>query len=59
MASVIMKSVCQNLTAIPSLCIDIVQDVRFTRRSVNDIHQALALDFSNPITADEVISRGP
>ena len=54
MASAIMKLIYhmeliyQDLTAIPSLCIDIVQDVGFSMRSINDIHQALMLDIQIP-----------
>lgn len=57
-ASVITDLVKNNLTAIPSLHIDIVKDIRFSRRTTNDKIQALVLDFSNSATANEVIDQG-
>ena len=57
-AAVITKLVKQNVTAIPSLHIDIVKDIRFSRRTTNDNSHALVLDFSNPATANDVISHG-
>lgn len=57
-AAVITKLVQQNVTAIPSLHIDLVKDIRFCRRTTNDNSQALVLDFSNRVTANGVINLG-
>ena len=57
-AALITDLVQHNVTAIPSLHIDIVKDVRFSRRTTDNDNSALLLDFSNPVTANEVISQG-
>ena len=57
-AAAITKLVKNNLTAIPSLHIDIVKDIRFSRRTTNDNTQALVLDLSDAATANEIILRG-
>ena len=57
-AAVITKLVQQNVTLIPSLQIDVIKDIRFSRRTTNDNSQALVLEFSNPSIANEVIACG-
>ena len=57
-AAVITRLVKDILKAIPSLHIDIVKDIRFSRRTTNDNTQALVLDFSIAATANEVIHQG-
>ena len=57
-AAVITDLVKNNLTAIPSLHIDIVNNIRFSRRTTNDSIQALMVDFSDFLTANEVINQG-
>ena len=52
------KLVQQNVTVISSLHIDLIRDIRFSRRTTNDNSLALLLDFSNPVTANEVIDHG-
>ena len=56
--AVITKLVQQNVTLIPSLHIDVIKDIRFSRRTTNDNSQALVLEFSNPSIANEVIACG-
>lgn len=55
-AVVIMKLVQGNVTAIPSLHIDIVKDISFSWPTTNGDSQALVLDLSHPVTANEVIT---
>ena len=57
-AAVITKFVKQNFTAIPSLHIDIIRDIGFSRNTTHDNTQALVLDLSNAVTANEVIHQG-
>lgn len=57
-AAVITDLVKNNLMAIPSLHIDIVRDIRFSRPTTNDSIQALVLDVSDILTANEIIDQG-
>ena len=57
-AAVITELVQQNVTFIPSLHIDVVKDIHFSRRTTYDNSQALVLEFSNPSIANEVIACG-
>lgn len=57
-AALITDLVKQNVAAISSLHIDVVKNVLLDRRTTYDDSQALILCFSNPITANEVISHG-
>ena len=57
-AAVITRLVKDNLKAVPSLHIDIVKDIRFSRRTTNDNTQALVLDLSDAAIANEVIHQG-
>ena len=57
-AAVMTELVKQNITFIPSLHIDVVKDIHFSRRTTYDNSQALVLEFSNPSIANEVIEQG-
>ena len=57
-AAVITELVKQNVKVIPSLHIDVVKQICLYRRTTYDNTQALVLYFSNPVTANEVISHG-
>lgn len=57
-AEVITELVKHNVAVIPSLHIDVVKNVIPKRRAKKNISRALILCFSNPFTANEVVSHG-
>lgn len=57
-AAMITDLVKKSVTTIPSLHIDVVKQICIYRRTTRDNTKALVLYFSNPVTANEVISHG-
>lgn len=57
-AAVITDLVKHNVTAVPSLHIDVVKQICLYRRTPHDNTKTLVLHFSNPVTANEVLSHG-
>ena len=57
-AAVITNLVNENLTLISSMHIDIIKDICFSRRTMNNESRVLVLQFSDLVTANKVLDHG-